>query len=105
MIPDNYTNITGGEVIIKKYCQVGSGCVILPKVTIGEGTTVGAMSLITKDLNDWSIYAGIPAKFFKARSKELLKFIDFKEKKIYNYFIMYPQLDSFNSHQITLRER
>lgn len=81
MIPDKYTNITGGEVIIKKYCQVGSGCVILPNITIGEGTTVGAMSLITKDLNDWSIYAGIPAKFLKARSKELLKFIEFKEKK------------------------
>lgn len=75
MIADKFTNVIGGEVIIKKYCQVGSGCVILPKVTIGEGTTVGAMSLITKDLNDWSIYAGIPALYLKDRSKRLLEFV------------------------------
>ncbi len=68
------TNVIGGKVIIKKYSQLGSNCVVLPNVIIHEGVTVGALSLITKDLETWKIYAGIPAKFYKSRSRELLNF-------------------------------
>lgn len=73
MVPNNFTNVTGGTVIINKFCQIGAGCIILPNVKIGEGTAVGAMSLITKNLSAWSIYAGIPAKYLKSRSKYLSK--------------------------------
>jgi acetyltransferase-like isoleucine patch superfamily enzyme len=75
LIAKNYTNVTGGKVLIKRFSQIGSNCVILPSVTVHEGVAVGAMSLITKDLEAWKIYKGIPAKMFKARSKDLLKFI------------------------------
>jgi acetyltransferase-like isoleucine patch superfamily enzyme len=74
MIDDKFTNVHGGKVIIKKFSQIGSNCVILPALTVFEGVAVGAMSLVTHDLNEWSIYKGIPAKFHKQRSKKILDF-------------------------------
>lgn len=75
MVNKEYTNITSGLVLIKRYSQIGAGCVILPELTIGEGVAVGAMSLINKTLSEWSIYAGIPVKKIRARNKGLLKLI------------------------------
>lgn len=69
------TNVTGGKVLIKKYSQIGANCVILPALTIEEGCAVGAMSLVNKKLEEWGIYAGIPAKRIKERKKGLLKFV------------------------------
>jgi len=76
MLPHEVCNVQGGPVIIKKYTQVGANCVILPNVTLGEGVSVGSMSLVNKSLDDWGIYVGIPAKKLKDRSKGLLKFVD-----------------------------
>jgi len=46
---------------------------VLPGVVLGEGTSVGALSMITKSTEAWSIYFGAPAKRIKLRSKELLE--------------------------------
>ncbi|NLO71672.1 MAG: acyltransferase [Porphyromonadaceae bacterium] len=75
MVEKEFTNVTGGKVLIKKYTQIGASSVVLPNLTIGEGVAVGAMSLINKSLTDWGIFAGIPAEWKKERSKGLLKFI------------------------------
>lgn len=75
MLPDEYRHIIGGGVVVKKHAIIGSGCTILPNVIIGEGVAVGSMSLIIKSLDAWGVYAGIPAKWIKARSKELLGFV------------------------------
>jgi len=75
MINKSKTNITGGKVIIKKYSQIGVCSTILPAVTINEGVAVGAMSLINKNLDEWGIYAGIPVRKIKERSKGLLKLV------------------------------
>lgn len=72
MVPDKYKNVSGGTVVLKKHALIGTGSTILPKVVIGEGCSVGSMSLITKDLDEWSIYIGIPCKKIKERSKNLL---------------------------------
>ena len=45
---------------------------IMPGVTLAEGTSVGAMSLVRKSTEAWSIYVGNPAKKIKDRSKELI---------------------------------
>lgn len=71
-IPDKYRNVTGGIVIMEKHALVGTGCTILPGVVIGEGTSVGSMSLISKSLEPWGIYVGIPCKWVKKRSQRLL---------------------------------
>lgn len=75
MVDSKYTNIVGGKVLIKKYSQIGSSCVILPDITIFEGVAVGAMSLINKNLDEWCIYKGIPVKYSGKRNKNLLNFV------------------------------
>ena len=72
MVDHKLTNVTGGRITIGKFSQLGSGCVVLPGVSIGEGVAVGAMSLINQKLDDWGIYKGIPAGFYKKRSRKLL---------------------------------
>jgi galactoside O-acetyltransferase len=52
---------------------IGSGSVVLPGVTIGEGSAVGALSLVSMSLDEWGVYFGSPAKRIKARSKNLLE--------------------------------
>jgi galactoside O-acetyltransferase len=79
--PIELRNLTSGTVVVRKYSQVGAGTVILPKVIIGEGVAVGALSLVTKSLDDWGIYAGIPVKRIKDRSRDLLKLIDRESSK------------------------
>lgn len=82
MNPEKYTNVIIGKVIIKKFCQVGAGSIIMPDVTIGEGVAIGAMSFVKESLDEWAIYAGNPIKFIKQRKKGLLKFYnEFTEEK------------------------
>jgi galactoside O-acetyltransferase len=72
-IPNKYRNITSKEVVLKKHVLIGTGCTVLPGVTLNEGVSVGAMSLVNKDLEEWSINVGIPAKKVKERSRKLLE--------------------------------
>jgi dTDP-4-amino-4,6-dideoxy-D-glucose acyltransferase len=75
MVPEQYTNVTGGLVLIKRYSQIGAGCIVFPNIIINEGVAVGAMSLINKNLEEWGIFTGIPVKYIKARNKNMLNFI------------------------------
>jgi galactoside O-acetyltransferase len=47
--------------------------VILPGVTIGEGASVGALTLVNRSLDPFTIYAGIPARRLRDRSKAFLE--------------------------------
>lgn len=67
------TNVTGGVVILKKFSQVGTHCVVFPGITIGEGTVIGAMSLVNKSLPSWGIYIGVPCRKLSDRKRGLLK--------------------------------
>lgn len=71
-IPDKYRIVSGSKIILQKHVLIGTGCTILPGVVIGEGTSVGSMSLINKSLESWSMYIGIPCKRIKERKKRLL---------------------------------
>lgn len=71
-VPDEYTNVISNPVLIKKHAIVGTSSVVLPGVTIETGTSCGAMSLINRTTEPWSIYVGIPAKKIAERSQELL---------------------------------
>jgi len=73
MVPEKYIGITQGKVELKRHVIIGSGSVILPQVMIDEGSSVGALSLVNKSLDDWGVYFGSPAKKLKNRSKNLLK--------------------------------
>lgn len=54
-----------GAITLKRGCSTGTGTLIMPGVTIGEGSIVGAGSLVTKDIPDWCIAIGRPAKVVK----------------------------------------
>ena len=72
-VPKKYLKVTVKPVIIGRHVIIGSGSVVLPGVKIGNGTSVGALSLVTKSLDEWGIYLGCPAKRIKARKKNLLE--------------------------------
>ena len=72
-VPGRYTGITGGSVVLGRHVIVGSGSVILPNVIIGEGSSVGALSLVTKSLESWGVFFGCPVKRLKDRSTRLLE--------------------------------
>ncbi|MGI6586254.1 MAG: acyltransferase [Lutisporaceae bacterium] len=71
-VPSKYKAITEGEVRLGKHVIIGTNSTILPKVAIGEGCSVGANSLVIKDLEPWGIYVGSPVKKIKDRKKDLL---------------------------------
>jgi acetyltransferase-like isoleucine patch superfamily enzyme len=58
------STIDGKEapVVLQKNCRIGSHSVVLPGVTVGENTVVGAMSLVNRDLPANSVAFGIPAR-------------------------------------------
>jgi len=73
-VPDKYKKVTGGKVILRRHVIIGTGTTILPDTTIEEGCSVGAMSLVNRDLPSWGIYFGIPCRKINNRSKALLEY-------------------------------
>lgn len=56
-----------GNVHIKKGAYLGMNTLVVKPVTIGEGAVVGAGSVVTKDIPDYEVWAGNPAKFIRKR--------------------------------------
>ena len=52
-------------VYIGDDCWIGGHCVILPGVRIGQGCTIAAGSVVTKDITEWSVAMGTPARVVK----------------------------------------
>ncbi|MEG0019145.1 MAG: acyltransferase, partial [Oscillospiraceae bacterium] len=73
VIPEKYKNTIKSDITVGKYVIVGTGCSILVGATIADGVAVGAMSLVQCELQEWGIYAGIPCKRIKERSKKLIE--------------------------------
>ena len=63
-----------GKIKVYDDVWIGYGAIILSGVTIGQGAIVAAGSVVTKDVEPYSIVAGNPAKFIKYRySTEMIK--------------------------------
>lgn len=60
-------------VHIGKHAIIGCNSVVLPGVTVAEGTAVGSMSLCNKSTEEWSMYVGIPARKKGERKKDILE--------------------------------
>lgn len=63
--------VKGGEVIIGDRAYIASRSTILPGVAIGRGAVVAAGAVVTKDVPDFSIVGGVPARVIGKRSEEL----------------------------------
>lgn len=64
-------------VVINDNVWIGEGVCVLPGVTIGKGSIIGAMSVVTKSIPDFCIAVGNPAKVVKTFDFELNKWIPF----------------------------
>ncbi|OGS10212.1 MAG: acetyltransferase [Elusimicrobia bacterium RIFOXYA1_FULL_47_7] len=58
-------------VVLKKGCWLGANCIILPGVTVGENSVVGAGSIVPKDVPSKVLAAGNPAKVIRALHKNI----------------------------------
>ncbi|MEM7359918.1 MAG: acyltransferase [Pseudomonadota bacterium] len=72
-VPDDYKNEVKQAIVIGKHSIVGTNSLIFPGVTLAEGTAVGAMSVVNKSTDAWSVYLGNPARRVKARKQDLLQ--------------------------------
>ena len=54
-----------GKVTLKKNCKIGSHSIIMPGITIGENSIIGAFSFVNKNVPDNVVAFGVPAKVVK----------------------------------------
>ena len=71
-IPPKYRTINYSTVKFERFAGCGVNCSIMPGVTFGEGSILGANSLALSDLEPWTIYVGSPAKPIKMRDKDII---------------------------------
>jgi acetyltransferase-like isoleucine patch superfamily enzyme len=64
-----------GPIIIKEGSFIGINAVILPNITIGKHSFIGASAVVTKDIPDYSVVAGNPAKVIKYYNLKLKKWV------------------------------
>ncbi|GAA3993058.1 hypothetical protein [Hymenobacter antarcticus] len=70
-VPDEYRDTVDiGTIRCSRFSGIGTNVVVMPNVTIGEGSVIGACSLVTKDTEPWTIYVGVPARPIKIRPRE-----------------------------------
>ena len=61
----DWSTVNSAPIVIKDDAWIGMNVIVLKGVTIGRGSVVGAGSVVTKDVPDWTIVAGNPAKVVK----------------------------------------
>ena len=65
--------------MINKYTILGTNTIIIPGAKFGEGTVVGAQSLVYQKLDPWTTYFGLPLKKIAKRQKKFLSKKKIKE--------------------------
>lgn len=78
-----YFSCKGAPVIIKDRAWVSCRTIILPGVTIGKGAVIAAGAVVTKNVEPYSIYAGVPAKKIGMRNNDLKYEFDGKHMPFY----------------------
>jgi len=77
----------GQKIVVEDDVWIGYGSTVLSGVKIGEGSIIAAGSLVTKDVEPYSIYGGVPAKKIKDRFATKEQVLEHIEKlKNYNPF-------------------
>ncbi len=72
-VPEEFTNVIHGAVVLRKHVIIGVASCILPNVEIGEGSAVGGYSLVTKNIEPGIIVSGVPARLLKKRSGKIFE--------------------------------
>jgi acetyltransferase-like isoleucine patch superfamily enzyme len=66
-VPMNIQPWIEKDIVVGNDVWIGSNSVVLAGVTIGDGTVIAAGSVVTKDIPEYVIAGGIPAKTIKSR--------------------------------------
>ena len=66
-VPIIQTDLEIKPVVIGAWSDIGTNAVVLPGVTIGKGSIVGAGAVVTKDVPAYAVVAGVPARFLRWR--------------------------------------
>jgi acetyltransferase-like isoleucine patch superfamily enzyme len=69
-VPILHSGLRLAPVVIGDYCDLGVGAIILPGVTLGRGVQVGAGAVVSHDLADYAVAAGVPARVIRTRSAD-----------------------------------
>ena len=67
---DKFFKVKESRISIGKHAIIGANSIVLPGAEMDDYSALGAMSLLTKKINKFEIYFGIPAKKLKKRSKK-----------------------------------
>ena len=82
-IPAEFRAVERGATIVGAHALVGANAVVLPEVTIGEGAAIGAGSVVTVNVEPWTICVGVPARVIKRRDREAVLL---QERELYRTF-------------------
>ncbi len=61
----NWSVVKSAPIVIGNKVWIGADCKVLKGVTIGEGAVIAAGSVVTNDVEPWSVVGGNPARFIK----------------------------------------
>ena len=59
-----------GQVVLRKNCKIGSHSIVMPGVTVGENSIIGAFSFVNKDIPENVVAIGAPVKVIKRIGKQ-----------------------------------
>lgn len=71
-VPAAYRKVNRSGIDMMQHSVVGANVVVFPGVILYPGAAVGAGSVVLQDVEQWSIYAGCPAKYIKERNKGII---------------------------------
>jgi galactoside O-acetyltransferase len=71
-VPDALKDVQVAPVRVGRHVIVGAGSVILPGTTLGEGAAVGALSIVKRDADPFTIVAGTDGRVIGTRKRDLL---------------------------------
>ena len=100
-----------GDTVIGNDVWIGRESVIMPGVKIGDGSIIGAYSVVTKDVPSYSVVGGNPAKFIKKRFHDKLietllkvKWWDFAAEKLVDFLPLLCDSDLEKVQQLLAKE-
>lgn len=72
-VPREFTGERSEPVSIGRHSILGAGTIVLPGVVVADGVSAGAMTLLNRSTEPWSVYVGCPARRLKERRRDLLE--------------------------------
>lgn len=73
LVPAEYTSVKAEPVRIGRHVAIGASVTILPGVDLGNGSAIGSGSLVTRNVPEWEIHCGVPAKKRGERTRGVLE--------------------------------